>query len=176
MRKVVWLALVVLLLTGTSVFAADIPKIGFVDLVKALNESESGKKAKTDLEFLIKSKQATIDEKGKAIEKGKNDLEKQASVLSQEARKSKEEELERQIREYQRLVSDSQSEVKKKESELTGDILKEIRTIIQKIGQDEAYTLILENAEGQILYSVKEIDLTDLVIRKHNESKAASKK
>jgi outer membrane protein len=167
---------VVLLLTGTSVFAADIPKIGFVDLVKALNESESGKKAKTDLEFLIKSKQVTIDEKGKAIEKGKNDLEKQASVLSQDARKSKEEELERQIREYQRLVSDSQSEVKKKESELTGDILKEIRTIIQKIGQDEAYTLILENAEGQILYAIKEIDLTDLVIRKHNESKAASKK
>jgi len=176
MRKVVWLAVVVLLLTGTSVFAADSAKIGFVDLVKALNESESGKKAKTDLEFLIKSKQVTIDEKGKTIEKGKNDLEKQASVLSQEARKSKEEELERQIREYQRLVSDSQSEVKKKESELTGDILKEIRTIIQKIGQDEAYTLILENAEGQILYAIKEIDLTDLVIRKHNESKAASKK
>jgi outer membrane protein len=176
MRKVAWLVVVVLLLTGTSVFAADTLKIGFVDLVKALNESESGKKAKADLEFLIKSKQVTIDEKGKTIEKGKNDLEKQASVLSQDARKSKEEELERLIREYQRLVSDSQSEVKKKESELTGDILKEIRTIIQKIGQDEAYTLILENAEGQILYSKKEIDLTDVVIKKHNESKAKPKK
>jgi outer membrane protein len=176
MRKVAWLVVVILLLTGTSVFAADTLKIGFVDLVKALNESESGKKAKADLEFLIKSKQVAIDEKGKAIEKGKNDLEKQASVLSQDARKSKEEELERLIREYQRLVSDSQSEVKKKEGELTGDILKEIRTIVQKIGQDEAYTLILENAEGQILYSLKEIDLTDSVIKKHNESKAKSKK
>jgi outer membrane protein len=176
MRKVAWLVVVILLLTGTSVFAADTLKIGFVDLVKALNESESGKKAKADLEFLIKSKQVAIDEKGKAIEKGKNDLEKQGSVLSQEARKSKEEELERLIREYQRLVSDSQSEVKKKEGELTGDILKEIRTIIQKIGQDEAYTLILENAEGQILYSIKESDLTDVVIKKHNESKAKTKK
>jgi len=176
MRKVAWLAVVILLLTGTSVFAADTLKIGFVDLVRALNESESGKKAKADLEFLIKSKQVTIDEKGKAIEKGKNDLEKQASVLSQDARKSKEEELERLIREYQRLVSDSQSDVKKKESELTGDILKDIRVIIQKIGQDEGYTLILENAEGQILYSMKEIDLTDAVIKKHNESKAKPKK
>lgn len=176
MRKVAWLVVVVLLLTGTSVFAADPLKIGFVDLVKALNESESGKKAKADLEFLIKSKQVAIDEKGKAIEKGKNDLEKQASVLSQDARKSKEEELERLIREYQRLVSDSQGEVKKKESELTGDILKDIRAIIQKIGQDEAYTLILENAEGQILYSTKDIDLTDAVIKKHNEAKSKSKK
>jgi len=176
MRKVAWLVVVALLLTGTSVFAADTLKLGFVDLVKALNESEAGKKAKADLEFLIKSKQVSIDEKGKVIEKGKADLEKQASVLSQDARKSKEEEMERLIREYQRLVSDSQSEVKKKESELTGDILKEIRAIIQKIGQDEAYTLILENAEGQILYSKKEIDLTDLVIKKHNESKAKEKK
>ncbi len=176
MRKVAWLVVVILLLTGTSVFAADTLKLGFVDLVRALNESESGKKAKADLEFLIKSKQVTIDEKGKAIEKGKNDLEKQASVLSQDARKSKEEELERLIREYQRLVSDSQGEVKKKEGELTGDILKDIRAIIQKIGQDEAYTLILENAEGQILYSKKEIDLTDVVIKKHNESKAKTKK
>ena len=97
-------------------------------------------------------------------------------MLSPDARKSKEEELERMIREYQRLVSDSQAEVKKKEGELTGDILKDIRAIIQKIGQDEAYTLILENAEGQILYSKKEIDLTDTVIKKHNEASAKPKK
>lgn len=176
MRKVAWLVVGILLLSGTSVFAADAPKIGFVDLVKALNESESGKKAKSDLEFLIKSKQGTIDEKGKAIEKGKSDLEKQASVLSPDARKSKEEELERLIREYQRLVSDAQSEVKKKEGELTGEILKEIRTVVQKIGQDEAYTLILENAEGQILYAIKDVDLTDVIIKKYNESKAKLKK
>lgn len=176
MRKAAWLAVVVLLLTGSSVFAADTLKIGFVDLVKALNESESGKKAKADLEFLIKSKQSAIDEKGKAIEKGKNEFEKQTSVLSSDARKSKEEELERLIREYQRLVADSQSEVKKKESELTGDILKEIRAIIQRIGQDEGYTFILENSEGQVLYSVKEIDMTEAVIKKHNESKAKPKK
>ena len=176
MRKMAYLVVVALLLSSTSVFAADTIKIGFVDLVKALNESESGKKSKADLELLIKSKQAVIDEKGKAIEKVKTDLEKQASVLSQDARKSKEEELERLIREYQRLVSDSQSEVKKKESELTSDILKDIRAIIQKIGQDEAYTVILENAEGQILYSVKEIDLTDTVIKRYGESIAKTRK
>ncbi len=176
MRKVAWLTVVLLLLAGASVFAAETPKIGFVDLVRALNESDSGQKAKADLEFLIKSKQITIDEKGKAIEKGKSDLEKQASVLSSEARRTKEEELERLIREYQRLVSDSQADVKKKEGELTGDILKDIRAIIQKIGQDEGYTIILENAEGLILFSKKEIDLTDIVIKKHNESKAKIKK
>ena len=175
MRKAVWLAALLIFLSGSSVFAAD-TKIGFVDLVRALNESDSGKKAKADLEYMIKSKQVTIDEKGKSIEKAKGDFEKQVSVLSAEAKKTKEEELERLIREYQRLVQDSQNDVKKKEGELTGDILKELRVIIQKIGQDEGYTLILESAEGQILFAKKEIDLTESVIKKINEVKTKPKK
>ena len=178
MKKVVWLVVVLLMLTGTSALAAEVitVKIGYVDLVKSLNESEAGKKAKTDLEFLIKTKQTTIDEKGKAIEKAKADLEKQSSVLSPDARKAKEEEMERMLRDYQRLVADSQNEVKKKEGELTNDILKDLRTIVQKIGEDEGYTLILESAEGQILYAKKEADLTEVVIKKFNESKAKAKK
>lgn len=178
MKKAVWLVVVLLLLTGGSSMAAELitVRIGYVDLVKALNESESGKKAKADLEFLIKTKQTTIDEKGKAIEKAKADIEKQSSVLSPDARKTKEEEMERLLRDYQRLVADSQNEVKKKESELTSDILKDLRAIVQKIGEDEGYTLILESAEGQILYAKKESDLTETVMKKYNESKTKPKK
>jgi len=174
MKKLALLGVVIFLLIGTYAYAEDI-KIGSVDLVKALNESDAGKKAKTELEFLIKSKQASLDEKGKSIEKTKSDVDKQASVLSAEARKTKDDELEKMIRDYQRLVSDSQNEVKKKEGDLTNDIIKELREIIQKIGTDEGYTLILEGGEGQILFSKKDIDLTEYVVKKHNESKAKSK-
>ena len=40
-------------------FAADAVKFGAIDVQKILNESESGKKAKSDLESLIKSKQSS---------------------------------------------------------------------------------------------------------------------
>lgn len=176
MKKAVWLLAILTFLAGTTAFAADKIKIGYVDLGRSLNESEAGKKAKSDLEFMIKSKQSTIDEKGKAIEKAKADLDKQGAVLSAEARKAKEEEMERMLRDYQRLVTDAQSEVKKKENELTGDILKEIRALIQKTGQEEGYTLIIEGAEGLILYSEKEIDLTDAIIKKFNDARAKAKK
>jgi len=154
--------------------AADVAKFGSIDIQKVLNESEPGKKAKTDLEVLIKSKQTVIDEKGKTVEKMKSDIEKQTSVLSAEARKTKEDELEKNIREYQRLVQDSQSEVKKKEGELTDSILKEIRDIIEKVGEQEGYTLIIE--KGMVLYSNKGIDITESVLKKYDESKAKSKK
>ncbi len=173
-RKLVLLVAAFVFLAGSSVHA-DM-KVGVVDLMKALNESDSGKKAKGNLEALIKSKQSHLDEKGKEIEKLKADLEKQSSVLSTEAKKSKEEELEKSLREYQRLVADSQSEVKKKESELTGEILKEIRVIVDKMGEEGGYTIILENADGLVLFTKKDINLTDEVIKKYNESKAKSKK
>ena len=163
------------LLAGIAA-AAEVAKIGYVDLRVALNESDTGKKAKIELESLIKTKQAAIDEKGKSIEKLKGDLEKQASVLSGEAKKSKEEEIERLVRDYQRLVQDAQNDVKKKENELTGSILKELRDVVDKIGQDEGYSLILENVEGIILYSRKDLDITDKVIKNFNDMKAKQKK
>lgn len=181
MRKIFWgkfLALCSVLLAVSFLPAylpaAETAKFGAVDIQKVLNDSETGKKAKSDLEVLIRSKQVTIDEKGKAIEKMKADIEKQASVLSAEARKSKEDELEKQVREYQRLVQDSQAEIKKKEAEFTDSILKDIRDIIEKIGEQEGYTLIIER--GMVIYSNKGIDITDIVLKKYDESKAKSKK
>ena len=171
MKKIAWLFVFTFMIMFAVTSASAEVKIGVVDLIRALNESDTGKKAKGDLEFIIKSKQVTIDEKGKALEKLKGDLEKQASVLSAEARRSKEEELQRLILDYQRLVNDSQNEVKKKENEFTGEIVKEIKAILEKIGQEEGYTMIIENADGIILYSKKENDLTDIVIKKYNESK-----
>jgi outer membrane protein len=155
--------------------AAETLKVGIVDLLKALNESESGKRAKTDLESLIKSKQSSIEEKGKNIEKLRTEFEKQAAIISPEAKKAKEDELERLIRDYQRIVADSQAEVKKKEGELTGEILKDLRETINKIAQEEGFALILEHAEGLVLYANKSLDLTDKVIKRYNESKAGKK-
>lgn len=173
-QRCIFSSLVIALLTiPFSSFAADIVKFGSIDVQKILNESEAGKKAKSDLESMIKSKQSSIDEKGKNIEKLKTEIEKQASVLSAEARKTKEDELEKSIREYQRIVQDSQSEIKKKEAELTDVILKDVRDMIEKIGEDEGYSLIIE--KGMVLYSSKGIDITDTLLKRYDESKKSKK-
>ena len=176
MKKIVLSAAVLIALTlMVQIANAESQKIGVVDLIRALNESNSGKEAKKELEGLIKTKQAAIDDKGKEIERLKTDLDKQASVLSPDARKAKEDDLERLLREYQRLVGDAQNDVKKREGEYTGEIVKELRAMIENIGTDEGYTMIIENAEGVILFSRKDMDLTDMLIKKFNEKKAKAK-
>ncbi|HHN64278.1 MAG TPA: OmpH family outer membrane protein [Nitrospirae bacterium] len=167
MKRAVMVFFLILLFQGV-VYAVDV-KIGYVDLQKALNESEGGKRAKSSLEEIIKAKQKVIDERGAEIEKLKSEIDKQASLLSPEALKKKQDELDRKIREYKRFVQDSQEEVKKKEAELTNEILKDLVKVVKKIGKEEKYTIILEKAEGLILYADNAIDLTDKVIKRYNE-------
>jgi outer membrane protein len=180
MKKIVLMGvagLYFMFLAASPVFAADASlKIGLVDLFRAVNESDQGKKAKSELEAIIKGKQESLEEKGKAIEKLKGELDKQAGVLSAEAKKGKEEEMERLAREYQRTVADSQNDIRKKEGELTGRIVKDLRDIVLSIAQEESYTLILEKAEGLILFADKNLDITDSVIKRFDESKSKSGK
>lgn len=171
-RLIVVCITVCLMLTGAYVPFANAQqlKIGVVDLIKALNESDAGKRARTDLETMLKSKETAIEDKKKGIDKLKSDLEKQASIMSADARKSKEAELERLVRDYQRMVADSQAEFKKLENELTDEIMKDIFTVIAKLGDEKGYDLILP--DGSTLYKGKAVDITDLVIKKLNELKA----
>jgi len=174
MKKVV-LVLVVgiaVLLSGvlSRVNAAD-TKIGFVDIDKAANESDEGKKAINGLNDYRLSRQASISEKGKAIEKMKSDLEKQGSIMSTDAKKSKIEEIERAEREFQRMVSDAQQEFEKKRRESTESVYKEIIDIVGKYGQEEKYTVILP--VQSLLYSEKILDITDIIIKKYNDLKGS---
>ncbi len=173
MRKIILLVSLFLILPAIS-FAVDPLKIVCIDLQKVLYESDTGKKAKSDIDALIKSKQSVLDEKRKTIEKLRGEVEKQASVLSLEAKKSKQDELEKMEREYLRVAQDSDTEVRKKDTELRDMILKEIIELVDNIGKEEGYTLIIER--GPVLYLDPVIDITDEVIRKYNESKKKSKK
>jgi outer membrane protein len=171
--RLIFLFCLCMYMTALPSAASAEPKFAVVDVQKILNESTAGKKAKADLETLIKSKQNLIDEKGKSIEKLKSEIEKQSSVLSAEARKGKEEDLEKLVREYQRLVQDSQADIKKKEGELTESILREIHELIEQTGE-ENYTLILE--KGMVIHASKGIDITDSILKEFDALKAKPKK
>ncbi|MBI3593291.1 MAG: OmpH family outer membrane protein [Nitrospirae bacterium] len=160
--------------SGMASVALAVEKIGYVDVDKAANESEEGKKAVANLKDFMSSKQALITEKGKALEKMKADLEKQGAIISPDAKRSKIEEIERSEREFQRIVSDINIELEKKRRELTESIYKEIIDVIEKTGQEGKYSVILTGQS--LLYVDKSLDITDTIIKKYNEIKGAKAK
>jgi outer membrane protein len=180
MKKILLVAVLGLFLLLSSlapVFAQEAAlKVGVVDLYKAIQESNQGKKAKADLESMVKSKQEALESKGRAIEKLRTDLEKQGDALSETAKKNKADEYERLTREYQRNMADSQNEIRKKESELLGRVVKQIGDIVTAIAQEEKYSLVLERANGVVLFVDASIDITDKVISQLDSAKPKKKK
>ena len=175
MKKIILVA-VILFSWVLSAQGADL-KIGYVDLNKALNESDSGKKAKKTLEDMVNSKKSILVEKEIELKKLQEELEKQSSVLTPEAKKSKEEQFNKLLRDYQKMVKDFGDELQKKEEELSVGIQKDLIEFVNKLGKDEGYTIIfgLEKGARGIIYSPDELNLTDKVIKKYNEITNAKK-
>ena len=155
-----------------AVFArADIPstKIGYVDMQKAIQATESGKKAKKDLEKEFNEKKKELTEKEKDLKKMSEDLEKKSMVLSDEVRQKKQMEFQEEMMKYRELVGKSQMAIQDRERSLTQPILEKLRTIIGGIGEKEGYTVILEKAENSVLWAPKTIDLTDRIVAEFNK-------
>jgi outer membrane protein len=162
------LLLTVALLTLVAVpagFAADAMKIGYVDLQKALNLSSAGKAAKEKMKAKFKEYDVDVQKKQDELKKLKDELEKQAMLLSAEARASKERDYQQKVKDYQRLTKDIQEELQQTDADYTRKILEEIFKVVQQIGKQEGFTLILEKTESSILYASDGIDMTDRVIQ-----------
>lgn len=173
-RLLVFLSALALIFTLTSFAQAEV-KIGVVDLFKVLNESEEGKRSIGELQKMVESRQKSLEEKQKKIQSLREEYEKKKSVLNEEARKSKEEEIERLGRELQRTAADYQVELQKKQNEMTQNMLKEIRQIINEFAQKEGYSLVIERAEQLLIYVTPTIDITDKIITLFNQKVQAQK-
>jgi outer membrane protein len=157
------------LLAGT-VGSAEL-KIGSVDIQKAVNECNAGKEAKKDITKEVEKFQRLIADKQKELQTMKETLEKQAPMLNPDARTTKEKEYQSKLRDFQRWGEDYKNDLDQKRVEKERIISMNLQKVIQKLGADEGYTVILERNEAIVLYTSKTIDITDRVIKLYDAQK-----
>ncbi len=153
-----------------SALAADY-KIAYVDIQKAVNESNAGKDAKKAITKEVEKFQRLIADKQKELQTLKESLEKQAPMLTPDARATREKEYQNKLREFQRWGEDTQNEINQKRMEVERNISIGLLKVIQKVGADDGYTLILEKNESLVLFVSKTIDITDRVIKAYDAQK-----
>jgi len=156
---------------GAMTHAAEL-KIGCVDMQRALNESEAGKKAKVVMESEYQKFQNEITKRRNELQEFQENLQRQGLMLSEKARKEKERDYQNRLKEFKRWGEDKQAELKQKEMELTKATLKGLATAVKKLGEEEKFTVILEKNEAILLYTSTAVDLTDRVIQIFNSSGA----
>jgi len=162
MNKVI-IALIALMMLAAPALAET--KIAYVDLQKALNLSKAGVKAKNEIASQVKKYEAEFKTKQEDLQKLKTDLEKQAVLLSDSAKAQKERDFQQNVKELQRFQKDVKEDLQQKDSDHTKRILNELFEILQKIGKDGGYQMVIEKNEGAVIYADESVDLTDELIK-----------
>ncbi|MDD5307979.1 MAG: OmpH family outer membrane protein [Deltaproteobacteria bacterium] len=168
------LAALVLVSAAHKASAENI-KIAFVDLRRALNETEEGKAAMAKLKGMKDKLQTKIEGKEKEILAMKDAIEKQQNVLTKDALQKKVEEYYRSVTELQQTYMQFQKELAGKEAELTQGILEKMAKILEQIGRTESYTMIYDRSSGAVVWAPSHLDLTDKLIQQYNANNKAKK-
>lgn len=167
--KTLGLALAVLLVTAGGAMAQL--KIGYVDLQRALNESEAGKAAKEKFKVQVDRLQGDLKKKKDQLDALKEQLEKKSSVMKEEDARNMEKDYQKKLRDFERSYKDSQAELQQKDNELTVELLKEIQVVIEQFGKENSYSIILEQSSSSVLYGSPELDLTEQIMARFNARK-----
>ena len=153
---------------GPASAAPGEPKIGYVDMARALNDVEDGRSAKAKLKGDFELKQKKLDKMQTDLRDKKEAFDKRVAMMKPEARADKEGELQRTMMEVQQTYMQLQQELVESEGALTQGIRKKLQAVIDRMGDKESYFLIL-NTGDTVLYNKRHMDLTDDLIREYNK-------
>jgi outer membrane protein len=143
-------------------------KLGFVDLQRALMETEEGRKARADLKKIFDQKQKELDEQQSDLKKKIDDLDKRRTLLGADKVKQIEGELQTQMQKVQQTYMRHQQELSAKEQEATGKIFERMQRIIAKISITENFTMVFDRQQAGLVFAKPHLDLTNEVIRRYN--------
>lgn len=168
------IAAVIVLAIGTLATAAVAEdaastKIATIDMQKALQTVDAGKKAKGQLEKEFNTKKKMLDDEQSAIVKLEGEFKKQTMVLSDEAKEKKFQELQERKMKFQQQLMRSQTEIQQKEGELTAPIIKAMKEVAKELASKKGYQMVLDRSNEQtIIFSQEKDDLTSELIKAYN--------
>ena len=163
-----------LLAVSASAFAARAQKIGYVDVQRAIQETEEGKAARTRLKGEFEQRRAQIDKKSQDLEKMQQEYDKQQAVLSDDAKKKKQEEFQKLLVDTRKSASELQEDLAGKEQQAMQSILQKLNAVVAEIAERESINFVMDKAS--LLYAPQAADITNEVVRRYNDRFGAGEK
>jgi len=172
MKRMLFLFFWVFLLFGfqsETALGAENTKLGIVDIEKFQDESKAFQKIREELKAKFDLLQKELDKKKDELLEIEAELKKQSMMLSLDAKEDKRRELERKRRHYKYLAEDSTEEMKQAQLDARKELAQELEKVVNMIGKQEGFTLIIEKRTVGLVYFDKAIDITDRVIKAYDK-------
>jgi outer membrane protein len=175
---------VVMAAAGTSAVAqtpapapsASAGRIAYVDVQRVLARSAAGVAAREQLEREKATMQKEMDGKRVELEKLREEIEKKGPLMAADARRDKQDQFDRKRRDAARLADDFQKELEKKEQGLLQKVLQDVQGVVDRVGKQRGFHMIVERQRAGVIYAAPEADLTDEVIRAYDQEAGAKGK
>ena len=156
-------AFLVLALTLFPGVASAEMKIGFVNLVKLIEDAPQGEAATKKIEAEFSPRDNAIRKKQKKITSLESDIEKNGLVMKASERSKKEAEITKLKRSLKREAEEFREDYNVRRNEELKVLQKFVRDAINEVGKENKFDLIV--AEG-VLYTSDKANITELVLKK----------
>lgn len=156
-----------LLLLTAAPAEAQIVRLGFVDSQRIFDSYPGARDAQDRFTREITAWRTEADERRRALDVLKSEAKDQESLLSEPRRLEKETGVQRAVAEYDRFVQEfwgPGGRVQRLNDEMTREVIGKIRDAVEMIANRESYDLVLDAADGNVIFGVKSLDLTDRVL------------
>lgn len=148
-------------------------RIGFVDSQRIFNEYKSAQEAQDRFGREIQSWRTEADDRRRQVDELRNELKDQDPLLSEAKKLEKESTLQKAVSDYDRFVQDfwgPNGKVQRLNDEITREVIGKVRDAVELLANREGYDLVLDAADGNVIFGVKSLDLTQRVLDELNKS------
>jgi outer membrane protein len=177
---------------GIAVFLGGMVSVSFaelriavVDVQRAVSQSKAGKNARSMLEREKKrlerkliEKRTVLEKKVKAIRDLQLEIQQKGAIWRSAERDRKDAELRGRRRDFsrdedelKRMVRESRNDLSSRQRKIMGDLLRQMRDVVQAVAREGKYDLIIDKTVGGVMYVRKSVDITDQVIKLYNKKK-----
>jgi len=163
----VLLAAIVLLL-GTGAQDEGV-KVGIVDIEQALNATDEGKAAREELSRKQREADSEVQPLVERYKELQEEMKGKRYVLSDEALFAKQADLLELQNKIDNKIKELQGQLKIDQGRLEAPLVTKLRSIVEAIGKDEGFTMILNRGTPGLLYTREALDITDKVIERFNK-------
>ena len=144
-------------------------KIAVVDVDQALNSTEEGKAARE--EFARKEREANSEVQPllDRLEALEEELKGKKYVLSEDALFDKQVERAELVNRIQNKIKELEGQLKIDRGRLEAPLLAKLQNIVEEIGKEQGFTVIMRRDMPGMLYTREAVDITDEVVRRFDK-------
>ena len=150
-------------------------KIAVIDTEKILLSSQAGKKALADLKKLQEAKENELRTKAQELKDLQTKITEGRLSLAQDKLAELSKQYEEKEIAVRRLQDDATRELNKKRDEMLAGIDSRVMPVINQVGKEMGYTLIVRKFESGLIYADEAVDITGAIIQRLDAAPAQGK-